>query len=419
MGFSNPYNFSISLPEGQIASQTWVDDQLPESRPIASEAYVTEHAVTCITPYSYGGIGDGVADDRNAIQAALNAAYDDVNRRGQVVCIPSGMWRISGPLIVPPFVTLRGSYPMRGTNTQTSCIKATASFAGSAMVLMVDQATGGYSGVSYGQRIECLSLDGSAAKAAGAVFSGVRADGLVKGVALRDVSVDAVGDRGIHTTAVASVLPYSWNLENVQVSNVGVDGFRLSGTTDTTLIGCRSIGAGRHGYNLDGMANSSFTACRSEWSTQEGWHITGSWGSGNGSGGAIWEGCSTDRSEKDGFRIESTGTPPMTFSGCYARRDGRNGGVAFGGTAGFQVVAATTPVILAGCVVFPGTDDDGTGANSPQSGVRVASSTWACLDASYIHGANAHVVDGGGNGAFLIGSTVGRATGTTAAPVRS
>lgn len=366
----------------------------------------------------YGALGDGSTDDTAAIQSALNAAYNGGGPWGKVVTLPAGFtFRISAPLVIPPYVTLRGGYQVRGSNTQATCLKSTAGFTGSAMLLMVDQATGGYAVPSYGQVIENVTLDGGAAKAF-ATFSGIRANGSVKGVTLRNVAVVDVSDRGVQSATVSSANPYSWQIENVQVSAPGVDGFRLSGMTDTTMVGCRVIGAGRYGYNLDGMANSSFTACRAEWSGQRGWFIASNWGSGNGSGGATWVGCSTDRNDQDGFWVEATGTATLTFSGCVARRDGRNAGAGFGGYSGFAVVGATTPVVVDGLAVFPGVDDGGGGHNSPQNGVRVATSTWFGLGSGYVHADGTAILDGGGNGALLIGTAVGRATGTTAAPVR-
>jgi len=53
----------------------------------------------------HGAVGDGVADDTAAIQAALNAAVDD----GPVCYLPPGTYRINGALTVPPGVTFRGA----------------------------------------------------------------------------------------------------------------------------------------------------------------------------------------------------------------------------------------------------------------------------------------------------------------------
>jgi hypothetical protein len=53
----------------------------------------------------HGAIGDGVADDTAAIQAALEAAATE----GPVCFVPAGHYRVNGALRVPPGVTLAGA----------------------------------------------------------------------------------------------------------------------------------------------------------------------------------------------------------------------------------------------------------------------------------------------------------------------
>lgn len=48
---------------------------------------------------SYGAIGDGKADDRKALQKAINAAYG--TSKGGNLFFPPGLYRISGPIEVP------------------------------------------------------------------------------------------------------------------------------------------------------------------------------------------------------------------------------------------------------------------------------------------------------------------------------
>ncbi|MFC5648227.1 glycosyl hydrolase family 28-related protein [Paenibacillus solisilvae] len=55
----------------------------------------------------FGAKGDGVTDDTQAIQDALDAAG---NNGGGVVFVPAGRYRITGSLLVPTGVTLRGDW---------------------------------------------------------------------------------------------------------------------------------------------------------------------------------------------------------------------------------------------------------------------------------------------------------------------
>ena len=58
-----------------------------------------------VTPEAYGAVGDGIADDTAAIQAALNA--------GGTVYFPPGRYKVTAPLvaIVPCVIKMAGAYP--------------------------------------------------------------------------------------------------------------------------------------------------------------------------------------------------------------------------------------------------------------------------------------------------------------------
>lgn len=60
---------------------------------------------TVVNAGEHGVRGDGKSDDTAALQKALDAAVD----KGPVCYLPSGHYRIEGPLVVPPGVTLCGA----------------------------------------------------------------------------------------------------------------------------------------------------------------------------------------------------------------------------------------------------------------------------------------------------------------------
>lgn len=68
-------------------------------------------ADACVSVLDFGGVGDGVADDTAAIQAAIDSlptyTAGDVASGGSV-CLPAGTWRVTGTVEVPDYVTLRG-----------------------------------------------------------------------------------------------------------------------------------------------------------------------------------------------------------------------------------------------------------------------------------------------------------------------
>ena len=62
-------------------------------------------AMAEVNAKDHGVVGDGVADDTAAVQAALDAA----EKAGPVCHLPAGRYRIDGALTVPPGVTFRGA----------------------------------------------------------------------------------------------------------------------------------------------------------------------------------------------------------------------------------------------------------------------------------------------------------------------
>lgn len=83
MPFTSPLSLAINLPAG----------------PIATEAYVLETVVSrrgwvSVKDPAYGAVGDGVADDTAAIQAAISS----VAAAGGTVYLPAGTYRITSSL---------------------------------------------------------------------------------------------------------------------------------------------------------------------------------------------------------------------------------------------------------------------------------------------------------------------------------
>ena len=73
--------------------------------PATVEANVAQVAATKVNARDHGAIGDGVADDTAAIQAALEAAVT----KGPICFVPAGHYRVNGAITVPPGVTLAGA----------------------------------------------------------------------------------------------------------------------------------------------------------------------------------------------------------------------------------------------------------------------------------------------------------------------
>jgi hypothetical protein len=365
----------------------------------------------------YGAKGDGTTDDAAAIQAAIDAAPD-----GAIVYLPQGVYRTSVPLNPRPGVTLRGSHSnlMAGAGlSDPACyIQPLNSFTGSALFVLKDQASGGFSSLPAEHRFENLMLDASNLDSTKPV-DGIYAAGNIQNVVMREVTIRRMSNNGIVTAGVSNVFPYSWRLHQVMIDNCRGNGMLLNLLTDLTMIDVQVIGCWATGMKLSNIANSHGVSVRSEWNGNHGIHITGSWGNGAGSGGMAMSTVSTDRNGWNGVYIDATGNAPIVIDSLMTRRDGRNGGSGGGAYAGLAVKNCTMPIVLNGVTCYPGTDDNGTGATSPDYGLSVSGSTNVQVNGAFLHALLGGLNDDGTNTSFTIspGSTV--ASGPTTTPVRT
>lgn len=364
---------------------------------------------------SYGAKGDGLNDDTSSIQAALNACP-----AGGIVYLPAGVYRTSGSLVLPPAVTLMGSHSnmMVATGlTNPQCfIQPLPSFSGVAVIRIEDASVGGYLTTPAEHRIFNLMIDGSSYSATS--IDGIQAKGNIQNVVMRSVTIRYMTGNGIYTDVDAGAYPYSWRLYSIMVDNCHGHGYSFNRMTDITLDDCQAIGCWANGFQLTNLPNSQMIACRAEWNGNHGYYLTGSWGTGQGSGGMQMTGCSTDRNGWNGVYVDATGNGPIVISGLMTRRDGRNGNAGGGGYAGLAANGTTMPLTIGDWTNYPGTDDDGTGTNSPQYGASFTNNTLVQVDNAYLHAATAALHNGGGN-TTLQCRNMTYATGATTSPTRT
>eukprot|EP00521_Asterionellopsis_glacialis_P007870 CAMPEP_0195287140 /NCGR_PEP_ID=MMETSP0707-20130614/4328_1 /TAXON_ID=33640 /ORGANISM="Asterionellopsis glacialis, Strain CCMP134" /LENGTH=728 /DNA_ID=CAMNT_0040346869 /DNA_START=94 /DNA_END=2280 /DNA_ORIENTATION=- len=97
---------------------------------------------TCMVPYTlatdYGIVGDGIADDTNALQAAIDAASASMfsstgdDNKGGIVLLPKGLFYTTSSIIVPAGVTLQGQgYGSSPLSIQFDAGSSTIAYCGS------------------------------------------------------------------------------------------------------------------------------------------------------------------------------------------------------------------------------------------------------------------------------------------------
>lgn len=372
----------------------------------------------------YGAVGDGVADDTAAINAALLACPE-----GGEVFFPPGTYIISSPIIVRRNRGLRGTtaglwpYDTGGPTR----LKASAAFVGDALVRFKDEqelygsvgaaASGLYVGPNdqSGMSLTRLTVDGF--NVAGGI-DGIKGSGLARSVRLEDVTVRRCTGTSFHTVAYVrtdglSYYPRGWRMIGCTSDSAGANGFALNLTNDTTLIDCLAVNSASHGFYVAGPGELLMVGCRAPFNKGRGYYLTGT-----SYGNVLLSACTTDRNEQSGVYIDCT-RQPIVLSGLTLRRDGRNGNGGGGGYAGLYVSGATAPIIADAISTETGQDDDGTGTMSPQYGLRVVNSTSVVVDSGVLWGNTAAILDGGGNTNLRVAPAVVRGTGSSNSPTWS
>lgn len=345
---------------------------------------------------------DDVTDDTGSLQAALYACPP-----GGIVTKPVGKCRTSAPIIIPPHVTLQDSHgngEQLPTDTPPrSSIKPLASFVGDAVIKINDKLTGGYADESREQRLYNISIDGSDLGAT--VADGIKIYGYVQSVNMRDVCLWKVTGNGITCLVNGGVTsgsqaPLAMKWERVVAYEVGATGFIAFNCTDSTFTDVLALGCNADGWYLEGPANTTLNACRAEWSSGEGFKLQPKFGP------VTLNGCSTDRSDKNGISIiGGDWDSSVIINGARLNRDGRNGGAGGGAYSGLRV-DSNCPVLVNGIMVNARRDDNTTGPLGPDYGVSVINSQAVVLESGYLNAVLGGVNDLGGNAELLRGVNV-------------
>jgi hypothetical protein len=170
----------------------------------------------------------------------------------------------------------------------------------------------------------------------------------------------------------------TWRGERVMVTQAVVACF-AAGASDSDWIDCNASASQSNGWTGNNPINNHFVGCRAEFNAGDGFHFTCD---NTSTGGFSLVGCSTDRNAGNGLFFSSTGTAPLLISGMTQRRDGSAGS----GSAINIAANCTSPVLIDGHVIFPGFNDDGSGSDTPVTGITIgATPTYVSLSNVMVH----------------------------------
>lgn len=332
---------------------------------------------------TFGAVGDGVTDDRAAIQAAI----DDAG--GSPVYIPPapGGWGIGGPLGLRRATHLVGDHTPSyfPPNFRPGCLKALPTFTGDGMIEVLDKSLTGHAIDPEGGSIEGVCLDGAGIASAGIFWRGKSADWTIRDVEVFRVTTYGFRSEGLGTTPQQELSFFNCHAWQDVTSPSGNGWWFANHSYDHIVQACVAH------HLSDGFVTSAktsaiqYVSCRAEWCASAGFVAL--------DGDKVtYEGCISDRNGNTGWYIDVGAIDrPLVLSHCYANRDGRNGP----GRSGVRIVSGNQ-LVINGLVTATGGDDGGGGTLSPAYGIEAANAKLQLGDCR-LAGVTSAFKDGGGN----------------------
>lgn len=245
-----------------------------------------------ISVKDFGAVGDGVADDTAAIQAAIDSISPNQSFRGSIIYLPRGQYRITAPITLTSYAVDNAiNIGIEGDGWLSTWIDASGLGAGEdAIFVPGDQQV----------TIRGFFLKGGPAMRDGIHFGDSGSDA-VSVFDIADVRVQQCGRDGFH-----HYNSYMGTMNRCYALANGRDGFRGDGFhTSLTHQTCYALDNVEAGFNYNGMVYSTFVGCGSDLG-QFGYVLANAHG-------VVFSGCGSEGNNQDGWLIfADTGTVPLT-----------------------------------------------------------------------------------------------------------
>lgn len=354
-----------------------------------SPAEAHQQSLQVIDVRAHGAIGDGVADDRAAIQSALNEVSSN-SRTPNVVHFPAGDYAVSGPLVPKPNTLMWGTHTtdvVGDYDPPSQCrITVRSNFSGTALIMPGSDITG--------LTIRNLALVG---RGIGTGIAGIRFPSTApseQATTLEDVTISAFSGDGI--AGRISVLSM------IQCMVVRNKGWGINGSgrwTDGHITGCyfsfNETGNLLFGPSVSGLIEVANTRVERAGGdpvavgtpvnpSAPGIRITG--------GASLrFTNVTTDANMGHGVEIVHDATSPayqpnhIQFANCAFTRDGTGNQQSASAAAGVKVAGngpngqAVQSVLFVNCSVSAGRADDDNpnlGIMGPKYGVWFENTTF-------------------------------------------
>ena len=248
------------------------------------------------------------------------AAINRYLAAGIPVQLASGVYYVSGPIVIPDGGYLSGANPSWGIPTgnygagglplQGSVIQASSTFTGSSIIFM-----GAVGAVQHGgQRLYSLTVNGTGAPAG---THGIMSQGFVAAVKMRDVSVWGAPGDGLHIVNDGTTGHQAdfWQADSCKFSHCGGWGVLTQGISDSWFVNSESTGNTSGGWSITGGSDTRWLACRGDSNTSgPGWLV-----SPTTAGNRLeWVNCEANLNSTVGWQFASGVAEQLFLAGCIA-----------------------------------------------------------------------------------------------------